>query len=70
MDDGNKEFNDKGERLGITKTELIHQMLSMIDSVNTYFDEKKVFSEFKNPITIKSQLNGKFYFKMEVGKIC
>lgn len=61
--------NSKVEKLGITKTEVIHQILSMADSVNQNFDEKRVFSEFKNPIKIKSQLNGKFYFVLEIGKL-
>lgn len=71
MDNESKSDDSSSENksLGITKTEVIHQILSMADSVNTTFDEKKVFTEFKNPIRIKSHLNGKFYFILEIGKI-
>ena len=71
MDNEGREQLDisKIEKLGITKSEIIHQLLSMVDSVNQNFTEARVFSEFKNPIRIKSQVNNKFYFTLEIGKL-
>lgn len=60
---------DETEELGVSKSLIIHQLLSMVDSIQSTFPEEKVLREFTNPIKIKSQHIGKYYFILEIGKI-